>query len=71
MGGHRLARAALADQGQGFALADVEVDAIDRAHQLAAAEEFHRQVAYFDQVFAVLLAHLTSSDRMRRGRLRR
>ncbi|RMS50537.1 hypothetical protein ALP65_04624 [Pseudomonas aeruginosa] len=67
VGGHRLARAAFADQGQGLALADVEADAFDHPLALLAGEEFDGEVADFQNV----LAHLISSGRKRRGRLRR
>src|SRR5207244_13251833 len=42
----RLARAALADQGQALALAQVEGDAADRLHAAAAGRLLDRQVAH-------------------------
>ncbi|MNM89089.1 hypothetical protein D3C81_1013150 [compost metagenome] len=65
---HRLARTAFADQGQGFAAADVEADAFDHPLALIAGDELDGQVADFDQGF---LAHLISSGRRHRGRTRR
>ncbi|MCY1418606.1 hypothetical protein D9M71_341690 [compost metagenome] len=68
MGGDRLARAAFADQGQGFAATDIEADAFDHPLGLLTAGEFDGKVADFDQI---VLVHLISSGRTHRGQIRR
>ncbi|MNC51101.1 hypothetical protein D3C75_1003800 [compost metagenome] len=66
--GNRFARATLAHQCQRLTLADVEADAVHHAVGLVPGDEFHRQVAHFDQV---LFTHVTSSGRRHRERIRR
>ncbi|RMV93094.1 hypothetical protein ALP01_200415 [Pseudomonas caricapapayae] len=63
MRGDRLARAGFTHQRQAFATADVEADAM---HHFVAVEG-DPQVANFNQV----VLHVSSEDRMRRGRLHR
>lgn len=66
--GHRLARSAFADQGQGFATLDIKADVIDHAVVMLAGDELDAEVADFDQI---VLIHLISSGRRHRERTRR
>ena len=68
VGGHRLAGAAFADQGQGFTAADIEADIFHHALMLLAGDELDAEVADFDQI---VLIHLISSGRRHRERTRR
>ncbi len=68
VGGHRFARAAFADQGQGFAALDIEADIVDHTVVMVAGNELDAEVADFDQI---VLIHLISSGRRHRARTRR
>jgi len=68
VGGHRLARAAFADQRDGFAAFDVEADIVDHPVVMLAGDKLDAEVADFDQI---VLIHLISSGRRHRERTRR
>ena len=68
MGGDRFARAAFADQRQGFALANVERHALDDTLDLLAGDELDGQITDLDQILGYrLFGHVISLGRRHRA----
>lgn len=68
MSRHGLARTAFADQGQGFALANVECHAFDDTLDLLAGDELDGQIADLDQILGYrLFGHVISLGRRHRA----
>ena len=58
VGGHRLAGAGLADDADGLALGDGDVDVLDRAHDAAPRREFDGEIADVEQRAARVMVHV-------------